>query len=191
MSTVRLPCGNARQHQRKQGLEWHPSGTSRLTRYSVLRSKSIHYTWSPLTESNRRPSPYHESPNGSIVAGRAGDQAEHEHRPAQAPDRPSQARFAPQSAPQFDLATLGVDRRVLPSVSHEPSHFPAESQQAVQLCRVAITYSFLLTALRIPEMRIFVLEVDGLPKMQECVVHRLYLRKQSKTACPFLKVGSP
>ena len=37
---------------------------------------------SPLTESNRRPSPYHRSPRSPVAAGRAGDQAEHEHRPA-------------------------------------------------------------------------------------------------------------
>jgi hypothetical protein len=41
-------------------------------------------TWSPLTESNRRPSPYHGSPAGSATAGRAPDQPEHEHRPAPA-----------------------------------------------------------------------------------------------------------
>ena len=68
-------------------------------------------SWSPLTESNRRPSPYHGPPHGSVVAGRRRDQAEHEHRQARtSPDRPSQARFAPQSAPHFDLAAIGVDR---------------------------------------------------------------------------------
>jgi hypothetical protein len=63
--------------------------------YSVCHSNATHQrlgirlyirkiliTWSLLTESNRRPSPYHEPPNGSVAAGRAGDQAEHKHRPA-------------------------------------------------------------------------------------------------------------
>jgi hypothetical protein len=55
---------------------------------SSLFKKSL-ITWSPLTESNRRPSPYHRSPNGSVVPGRADDQAERKHR--QAPASPRQA----------------------------------------------------------------------------------------------------
>jgi hypothetical protein len=36
-------------------------------------------TWSPLTESNRRPSPYHVSLRSSAAPGRAADLRQHEH----------------------------------------------------------------------------------------------------------------
>jgi hypothetical protein len=66
----------------RQNRECHSSGTFRRVRYPVTRSKKLHYLRSPLTESNRRPSPYHGSPAGSVTAGRAPDQPEHEHRPS-------------------------------------------------------------------------------------------------------------
>jgi hypothetical protein len=51
-----------------------------LNRRSHTRKSSL--SWSPLTESNRRPSPYHGSPEGSVSAGSRLEQQEREHRPA-------------------------------------------------------------------------------------------------------------
>ena len=63
-------------------------------------------TWSPLTESNRRPSPYHEPPRlRSRWSGTITRQHASTHWRSQAPDRPSRARFATQSATHFDLAS--------------------------------------------------------------------------------------
>ena len=54
-----------------------------------LHIRKAFMTWSPLTESNRRPSPYHGSPAGSVTAGRAPDQHGRGHRLA--PASPGQA----------------------------------------------------------------------------------------------------
>jgi hypothetical protein len=48
-----------------------------LNRRSHTRKSSL--SWSPLTESNRRPSPYHVSLRSSVTPGRASDLREHEH----------------------------------------------------------------------------------------------------------------
>ena len=50
-----------------------PEGGTRFHIRKVLT------TWSPLTESNRRPSPYHVSLCSSAAPGRAADLREHEH----------------------------------------------------------------------------------------------------------------
>ena len=61
-----------------------------LTRHLTLKCHSIEggtrfhirktlTTWSPLTESNRRPSPYHGSLCSSAASGRLADLCEHEH----------------------------------------------------------------------------------------------------------------
>jgi hypothetical protein len=44
-------------------------------------------SWSPLTGSNRRPSPYHEPPACFFAAGHAADQPEHKRRRAPASAR--------------------------------------------------------------------------------------------------------
>ena len=49
------------------------------TRFHVRKT---FLTWSPLTESNRRPSPYHVSLRRCAAPGRAADLPEHEHRQA-------------------------------------------------------------------------------------------------------------
>ncbi len=64
----------------------HSNATHRKVRYPVYIRKLL-ITWSPLTESNRRPSPYHRWLFDSVTAGRTPDQAEREHRPASAGPR--------------------------------------------------------------------------------------------------------
>ncbi len=74
------------------GLPWVNSqvASTCLVRHLPLKCHSIEggtrfhirkmfMTWSPLTESNRRPSPYHGPLCGSAAPGRSPDLREHEH----------------------------------------------------------------------------------------------------------------
>ena len=66
------------------------------TRFCV---RKVAISRSPLTESNRRPSPYHVPPAGSVIAGRTLDQREHEHRPAPTSPRMALASTMPLNLP--------------------------------------------------------------------------------------------
>jgi len=73
-----------------------------LSRRSHTRKSSL--SWSPLTESNRRPSPYHGPPAGLCNRRRGFEQAERWLTLAEASaDQPSLAALAPQNAPRDDL----------------------------------------------------------------------------------------
>jgi|ERR1022692_172706 hypothetical protein len=74
---------------RRKLSECHSRGTFQAPKYSVFCSKQPHDLRSPLTESNRRPSPYHFSLRHCVLAGQRADLAEREHTPA--PASPSQA----------------------------------------------------------------------------------------------------
>jgi len=69
----------------------HSNATRQQVRCSV-HFRKILITWSPLTESNRRPSPYRRWLFDSVTAGRTPDQAEREHRLASAGPRSSLRR---------------------------------------------------------------------------------------------------
>ena len=101
----------------------HSNATLRR-RYSVPHSKKTH-TLEPLTESNRRPSPYHVSLCGSVAPGRAADLPERKHRQAlTGADEPTRALFATQSATQIDLATPPERRHVLSTIRYTVSMEP-------------------------------------------------------------------
>jgi hypothetical protein len=61
-----------------------PLATGQVPLFYIRKS---FITWSPLTESNRRPSPCHEPPPCSVAARRTADQAEHEPTSALASPR--------------------------------------------------------------------------------------------------------
>src|ERR1035438_9762236 len=54
-------CKNCTVGQPGQYGEWQSSGTFQLDFHGICFRKML-LAWSPLTESNRRPSPYHEPP---------------------------------------------------------------------------------------------------------------------------------
>jgi hypothetical protein len=72
-------------------------------------------TWSPLTESNRRPSPYHFSLPHCVLAGQRADlenASTHQHQ--QARHKHSRAQLATQSATQNDLQRAMRPPRPMP-----------------------------------------------------------------------------
>ena len=76
-----------------------PEGGTRL----YIRKNFI--LWSPLTESNRRPSPYHVSLcNSAAQVEQLTCRNTSTRWHSQAPDEPTRALFATQSATHFDLA---------------------------------------------------------------------------------------
>ena len=71
--------------------------------------------WSPLTESNRRPSPYHGPPDGPCKRRRGSEQAGRWLTLAEtSPEQPPRAAFCPPNAPLNDLhpkaAWTGLER---------------------------------------------------------------------------------
>ena len=83
------------------------------TRFQVRKTLT---TWSPLTESNRRPSPYHVSLRCSVSPARSlicVNTSTDQH--SQAPDGPTRTPFATQSATHIDLVPL--TRSLYPEVA--------------------------------------------------------------------------
>src|ERR1700729_1637789 len=69
-------------------------------RSSVRQTKNPPDLRSPLTESNRRPSPYHGPPDGPCKRRRGSEQAERELTLAEtSPDQPALAAFCPPKCP--------------------------------------------------------------------------------------------
>jgi hypothetical protein len=58
------------------------SNATRRERGTRFQIRKTFIRWSPLTESSRRPSPYHVSPCGSVPPGRPADLPIHERRQA-------------------------------------------------------------------------------------------------------------
>jgi hypothetical protein len=68
--------------------------------YCLISFRKIRTSWSPVTESNRRPSPYHVQLSRYITPGRAPDQHIRWHRLAEtSPDQRRRAPFCPSKCP--------------------------------------------------------------------------------------------
>ena len=89
--------------------------------YRIHKRKTA-TTWSPLTESNRRPSPYHRQPAGPCNRRRSSEQARHWLTRAVASyGERSLAGFCPPICPQHDLRSPRLSLSLWPVLAGEPS----------------------------------------------------------------------
>ena len=89
---------------------------------SILISENSFELRSPLTESNRRPSPYHRQPAGPCNRRRSSGQARHWLTRADASyGERSLAGFCPPICPQHDLRSPRLSLSLWPVLAGEPS----------------------------------------------------------------------
>jgi hypothetical protein len=107
-SAVLPTCKNSDRASSSAHREWQSSGTFQLHNHWIHHRKTP-LTWSPLTESNRRPSPYHGLPGSPCNRRIAPEQASRWLTLAAASrGKPSLAAFCPPKCPRKDLLTTGT-----------------------------------------------------------------------------------